>query len=405
MSDVESGSGVEGLSPELAPPSEERGHIPALDGVRAIAILMVIVFHCRFVGLIPPNGDLVDRTTGIGWAGVDLFFVLSGFLITGLLLDAKGGDGYFRSFYARRFLRIFPPYYGFLVAYCIILPRIGAVGLQVPADYHHWGWNFWTYTVNFAMARSGNFSSASVAIAWSLAIEEQFYLVWPLVVLTLSRRALMRLCVVLMAAAFLFRLALIATHASWLAVYTLTPARMDTLAAGAFLAALARGPARRPVVAGRARAVAVLAGLTVLGLAVTGDGPFVKGKAMQLVGYSALALLFAALLWLAVEASPRAWSARLLSSKVMRAVGRYSYTMYLFHYAIILALASRVVSPPHLQSIAGSLLLAEATWTMLVVTTTFAAAFVSFHVYEKHFLKLKRYFPMPRPASSGSRSG
>ena len=208
----------------------------------------------------------------------------------------------------------------------------------------------------------------------------------------------MRLCVVLMAAAFLFRLALIATHASWLAVYTLTPARMDTLAAGAFLAALARGPARRPVVAGRARAVAVLAGLTVLGLAVTGDGPFVKGKAMQLVGYSALALLFAALLWLAVEASPRAWSARLLSSKVMRAVGRYSYTMYLFHYAIILALASRVV-------IAGSLLLAEATWTALVVTTTFAAAFVSFHVYEKHFLKLKRYFPMPRPASSGSRSG
>ena len=118
---------------------------------------------------------------------------------------------------------------------------------------------------------------------------------------------------------------------------------------------------------------------------------------MQLVGYSALALLFAALLWLAVEASPRAWSARILSSKVMRAVGRYSYTMYLFHFAIILALASNVIGPPRLESITGSFLLAEAAWTTLVATTTFAAAFVSFHVYEKHFLKLKRHFPMPRP--------
>ena len=234
-----------------APPPS---HWPALDGLRGTAILAVLV--CHYASLLPrtPAVGLLE----IGWAGVDLFFVLSGFLITGILLDARGTPNYFRNFYARRALRIFPLYYGFLVVTLLVslVVRL-APGASHEGIRHLWAAqpSLWTYTVNYWIPTQTGWNpwSEMVIPLWSLSVEEQFYLVWPLVVCRLSERGLVRLCVGIVAGALLLRLSLTAAGVDWSWLYFVTPARADSLAAGALLALLAAPSGRiRPARAGRA---------------------------------------------------------------------------------------------------------------------------------------------------------
>ena len=122
------------LPTDRSPPGDpEPGatRVPVLDGLRGVAILLVMVYHFVIYGGWQPSGEVehwLFRLATAGWLGVDLFFVLSGFLITGILVDAKGGGGYFRSFYVRRVLRIFPLYYGFLAAYFVLAPLVSSAG-------------------------------------------------------------------------------------------------------------------------------------------------------------------------------------------------------------------------------------------------------------------------------------
>jgi peptidoglycan/LPS O-acetylase OafA/YrhL len=170
------------------PRPDDRERDPRLDGVRGIAILLVLVYHLTLYGGMAPNGPFLDRlwrtwTLPLG-LGVDLFFVLSGFLITGILLDTKDGPDYFRNFYARRFLRIFPLYYATLAATFLLIPavRLDAV------------W-YWTYLINYRFADVGWPRVAYLGHFWTLAVEEQFYLVWPALVFFVPRRVLPWLCV------------------------------------------------------------------------------------------------------------------------------------------------------------------------------------------------------------------
>src|SRR5579885_3225639 len=158
-------------------------HIPALDGLRGIAILLVLWFHFRgYLG-----GEPIQCTLAIigefGWIGVDLFFVISGFLITRILLQTKEKPDYFRSFYTRRALRIFPLYYASLAV--LFLAPMSFMSHSLPVA-HDRLW-FWIYLANwnplFEQIRPG-----SAAHFWSLSVEEQFYLVWPLLVWALSRK-------------------------------------------------------------------------------------------------------------------------------------------------------------------------------------------------------------------------
>jgi peptidoglycan/LPS O-acetylase OafA/YrhL len=157
--------------------------VPVLDGLRGLAILLVMLHH--FFQNYVPEPVWIDRLVfglmGCGWFGVDLFFVLSGFLITGILYDAKGADRYFLNFYARRTLRIFPLYYAVLVLLFVLLPRVPH---PLAADYvsdsapdQLW---FWLYLTNFRIALNGGWYSHLVpSVFWSLAIEEQFYVLYP----------------------------------------------------------------------------------------------------------------------------------------------------------------------------------------------------------------------------------
>src|SRR5262249_49808445 len=139
---------------------------------------------------------LVIKAASYGMLGVDLFFVLSGFLITGLLLDAKGRPHYFRNFYARRTLRIFPLYYLVLAALFLVLPHLATLPMNLETAREHQGW-LWAYVANFYIAAQSSWAALSyVSHFWSLAIEEHFYLIWPALVFLTTRETLERACLV-----------------------------------------------------------------------------------------------------------------------------------------------------------------------------------------------------------------
>ena len=215
----------------------EPNHILALDGLRGLAILLVLFRHLGYVG-IDGRGWFargISRAALNGILGVDLFFVLSGFLITGILFDTAGSRNYFRAFYARRFLRIFPLYYGFIILLVIFSHslRIAWQGM-LPV--------YLTYTQNIIVGRVGNTLWGYTGQLWSLAVEEQFYIVWPLIIFFIrNRKMLMFAAGILAVFALIFRLASLHAGVPFVLIYRLTPCRMDELLAGAWVALAFRG--------------------------------------------------------------------------------------------------------------------------------------------------------------------
>jgi len=178
-----------------ASPSAGPGrHDPPLDGIRGLAALLVACYHFGRPEVAGPGSQAIGFFTQFGWAGVDLFFVLSGFLIGGILLDTRDRPRFLRTFFKRRALRIFPLYFVFLAAYVlVIVPQLPGPPTDIVSRQ---GW-LWTYLANFDIARHGWYSGvgSSANALWSLAIEEQFYLVAPFAVLLLARRGVTTLAI------------------------------------------------------------------------------------------------------------------------------------------------------------------------------------------------------------------
>ena len=377
----------------------ENGRIPALDGLRGLAIIAVILCHVNWAYGGPFSPGSIDGPVamvfGWGWVGVDLFFVLSGFLITGILYDAKESDGYFRNFYARRALRIFPLYYGFLL--CLVaLNRL---------DYMTDIWlshdrilSFATYTYNLRVGLGGAIVG-HMHHFWSLAIEEHFYLIWPLVVAALSRSSLMRACLVLATISFLLRVALIGSGVGNVAAFFLTPCRVDSLLAGSWVALAWKHPADRIPLRQWAGPVALAVGGLLLGIAI-GQGHFLpdvapgrmpnavaEGALVTSIGVGGLAILFSSLLVMALSADETAILRRALENKHLCSIGKYSYAIYVFHALVLLYIVQLLSFAPTLPLFAAKALVA-----VCVVATSFVLAWLSYHMYEKHFLRLKPHF-------------
>jgi peptidoglycan/LPS O-acetylase OafA/YrhL len=318
----------------------------SLDGLRGLAILLVVLYHATLFGEANASGQRwFSALPRIGWSGVDLFFVLSGFLITRVLRRNRGASNYFTVFYTRRVARIFPLYYAVLALMFFVVPHIPAFAAQnafwQPGAAHETIW-YWLYLSNVQIALAGAFDHRFLDLTWSLAIEEQFYLVWPLLVWWLSRQRMIALCAGMAIAALALRCAFVAWGAHPLATYVLTPLRMDCLAIGALvaLAAEQRDGWSRLARAARIALPASAAVCAAIFLSYHVDPAFLAPRPnlallahplMQTVGYSALAVFYAALLVRVFPAAGAQRWQRAFEARPLVALGTYSYAIYLLH--------------------------------------------------------------------------
>ena len=346
--------------------------IPALDGVRGIAIVMVLTFH---VTLAFPLQNGWRAAFSCGWMGVDLFFVLSGFLITGILLDALGQPGFFKRFYIRRALRIWPAYLtlvGLLTVVAIAIAWLDPDQASASRFLGEAPW-YWFHSTNLMTARTPSFGTTPFGTGhlWSLGVEEQFYLLWPLVIFALARTARRAIVVssILIILAPLLRLMLLRRGVDPLALYVLMPTRADSLAWGALLAGVIR--ANRGMLR---TAWPLLAAGGTLGIAMLtyrlGE-PYNLSPSFVIAGYSFAGMASAGLVgYASIAERPR------LASRALRIAGKYSYAVYLWHAPILYALSR----------ISGLSLTAYAT---LAVVATIVTARISWLLIERPALSLR----------------
>jgi peptidoglycan/LPS O-acetylase OafA/YrhL len=369
-------------------PGALAAHLPSLDGVRGAAILMVL-FHNLLV-VEEPVG-LLNRAIRLGldtgWVGVQLFFVLSGFLITRVLLGSKGSRDYFASFFARRALRIFPLYYSALLAAFVLWPLLGGQPRVLAEDS---SWGLWFYLSNWTGPLG--LGGESLPHFWSLAVEEQFYLFWPLVVLRLGARRLLQTCLALAVLSGALREVMVLAAVSPEVIYSITPCRLDALALGAALAAWIEQPgALQRLQASGNRCLHLAMLVTLVGLFATHAFPRTTPIG-QTLGYALLSIIFTLALAAAVAgegASPSRW-ARWLRFAPLRLCGKYSYGMYVLHKPI-----HDFVGRPALRSLglaSTHSVLVAVVYLGAATLVVLAAAWLSYELFERHFLALKPRF-------------
>ena len=372
-------------------------HLPALDGVRGFAVLGVACSH-----LFPatPHSSFeafVHNSFAFGASGVDLFFVLSGFLITGILYDSLPDPGFFRKFYARRVLRIFPLYYGVLAAFAVAALIFGL-------NFHHELLSLALYlqNSNLIAQRIRDYTGPTALPLphfWSLAIEEQFYLVWPVTVFLLrTRHRLLIFCAAALFICPVLRAFLFLHSVNYYIVETNTLCRSDSLLAGAALALLFRSRLHDRVL--RAAAWTFFAGAisVVLLSYASSHGPFLNTATGYLFflafNFSAIALASVGLIALSLRSS---LVSHLCTLHPMRWLGKYSYGIYVLHLILFSYLDEplRHFFSTHFTPNKG---VEVVTTGVLILLLSLIAAYLSYHPYEQHFLRLKRYFDYrPRP--------
>jgi peptidoglycan/LPS O-acetylase OafA/YrhL len=362
-----------------------------LDGIRGIAVLLVFFFHygdlsqsssrlLRFVGYVK----------GSGWIGVDIFFVLSGFLITGILYESRNESHYYRRFYIRRALRLFPVFYGV----CLV------VLLLAPLLHVQWRWAYLAvlfYGTNIVLPLHSSpdpVGPVRITHLWSLAVEEQFYLLWPFAVhLLKTREKVLRLSIGVIIVAFAARVVALYAGVPATVIYWELPTRMDSLAVGAALALLLRGP-RKDFWESIARSSLVPLWLTVLLIGVYEHGLDHLNPVTIVAGYTLLAFASASLIAEALRPFSRV--ALIFNNSVLRFLGKISYGLYVYHLLIWTG-AKPVFA--FLQLRLRSQLAAGIGIYVVFLGGTVLFSYLSYRFYELRFLRLKdKLAPAPAKA-------
>jgi peptidoglycan/LPS O-acetylase OafA/YrhL len=363
-----------------------QGRIPELDGLRGMAILLVLVGHYFAV----PGTGAASLLNGywfrLGWTGVDLFFVLSGFLIGGILLGARDSPNYFKTFYARRFFRIIPLYYAWILIYAVLSVlgwnflsmRIGSVQKIDISILAHF-----LFLQNFHEFLKGTVSFWWFSSTWSLAVEEQFYLVAPLLVRYLPKRVLALVLVLVTFAApilrFLIRNGF--SEGPWLA-YRLMPCRADSLAVGVLAALLWNNPKARAWLETHALILYGLFAALFAGVAYLWrwhSDPLLL--LTQTAGYTWLALFFAVLLLLVLSRRASLLSA-FMRLGFLREIGGVSYCIYIIHTAVFLFCHQLLLHALPVVTDGKA-----AAVTFLAALTTYAIAKLSWRFFELPLLR------------------
>ncbi|MCX6955387.1 MAG: acyltransferase [Verrucomicrobia bacterium] len=368
------------------------GRIAALDGLRGVAVLMVVAMH--FYARVPtPDGSLAHlvlrSACNLGFAGVDLFFVLSGYFIGGILLDHRTSPSLLPAFYLRRGLRILPLYALLLASFFVCREIRGLTSLEGGAYF--WSpiadWNYFTFTQNIAAAAQRTIGNYWLGPTWSLAVEEQFYLLMPFFVRGLDRRQLVRLCLCGLVLSPALRIAALAFAQNGLAAVFLLPMRADGLLCGVLCALVVRDPAaldtvrrlRRPLVGFLAGGLVIFAALSVGGF---------ETYSWQIapLGYSLFAVFFSGVL-LHLVAFPSSRLAGIFRFGPLAAVGLISYFVYLFHAPVwyFLHWYCFNAAPVHFTWAAGGV-------TALALALTLLLGAASWRYLESPLLRLARKF-------------
>ena len=308
--------------------------IPELDGLRGCAILMVVGFHYivgfDYAGAISP----IAKLWLMGWTGVDLFFVLSGFLIGGILMDQRKSENLFKVFFLRRICRIFPLYFLWLGLF-FLLPAVWpwmrtTEPLDKCFDSMFPQWTYFFFLQNFFTAKLVHVDADWMCITWSLAVEEQFYLVLPFFIRFLPRRSLLWTLLATALGAPVLRLLLYIFYPGGeLAAYVLLPCRADALVAGVLCAYAVRSERVLRHITPRLLRLSLpvfLTGVLFLGLTAS----WMHSFEMASWGYSWMALFYSCVL-LFVVTSPNHWGSSLLRLQPLRKIGEISFGIYLFH--------------------------------------------------------------------------
>jgi peptidoglycan/LPS O-acetylase OafA/YrhL len=367
------------MNNQLTNGSSRRTYYPALDGIRGVAILLVVFFH---------NFNFVSYFA-FGWLGVDLFFVLSGFLISNILITTLDQKHSLRNFYIKRILRIFPLYYSVLIFVLIILPGFFSFKDELQFYLNNQWW-FWCCLQNWLFVLKIPEQTNILLHFWSLAVEEQFYLIWPITMLIIRKpKPLLLLLAILLAAILILRIAiwhLHVEHLSYFSLYTFT--RIDGICIGCMLALimeLDKDFLRRNLTA----IVGVLTALNFsfffLNRANAFTFPF-----FAFVGYTTIALLFALLVYEIVLEQNKIINS-IFSNKLLIFFGRLSFGFYIFHWPIYVALNPNLVSfftfkiniTPFTSQLLSSLICTSAGLCISVI---------SYYYFEMYFLKLKARF-------------
>ena len=371
-------------TPQALAPSPRRApaHCPALDGLRGMAILAVMFYH--FSGGYKGTNPLLRAWSGMvgaGWMGVDLFFVLSGFLITGILYDTALAENRTKNFYARRALRIFPLFYGILFLLLILTPVLHLHWQAAHALYFVYLGNITGLVApNLAPIRA----NVGLGHLWSLAVEEQFYMLWPFVVWNVhNRRRLLQIITLVLVLAPVLRLLLLYKGMNVVSIGYLLFTRADSLLIGGAVALLVRGPAWDSLPA----TTVFWVSLACLALVLVASGGPQEGPWMTTIGYTSIAVCSACLVYMA-QAGETVVN-RIFSAGFLRFFGRYSYGLYVYHGLFFVYLRSKAGS---LQGYVHSSLQAQFLMVLLGFGVSLGLAMLSFHFFEAPILKLKARF-------------
>ncbi|MEO8960410.1 MAG: acyltransferase [Ginsengibacter sp.] len=354
-----------------------KNYIPELDGLRGIAILLVIAYHylgTRFA------------IFSIGWTGVDLFFVLSGYLITSRLILTKEQTGYFRRFYRNRILRIFPLYYATLIGFYFIIPLI------IPEYYYKYlefygehAASFFLFLENWTFINNPGIKQNHLQMLWSLAVEEQFYLIWPAFIFFFANnKNLKTILVIWLSSTIILRSTLYLIYPdNYYAFFCNTFCRMDAFIAGGTLFLIHKKilkPFPSYIVI-----IAVL--LLVPGISLWETHP-AYSTFIPTIGLTCIAIFYALTIHVSVQKKYR-WLTAVLNWPWLILVGRISYGLYIFHW-IVLRFLNVSVSNYINHYFSTGKLLSDYLSLFFCLAISFIVSVLSFNYFESYFLKLKR---------------
>lgn len=357
-----------------------------LDGLRGFALVMILVFHALSQEGDYPYGTLLyflQRSVGMCWTALDLFFVLSGFLIGGILLDERDSPSYFKTFYARRFFRIVPVYFAWVLFYVLLaafasdqVVKFSNSGLRPPLNFSIW--SHFLFLQNSFHFHFWGLAGAWFGHLWSLAVEEQFYLVTPLIVRFVPQRRLKWVLLAVVGIAVFARLYLrFVSHMEVTTITTRTYSRMDSLAIGMLAAMVYRSQPVSRWLTKNPRGLRALLGFFAVGagwLFLYSYGSMTAG--MQTFGFTWMACFYAVVLLLAVS-NRSGWLAAFLRNPFLRDLGSVSYCVYLIHLVVNVSLHALLLrQPPRLSTPIGVVV------TLLGFLITYSVAKLSWIYFE-----------------------